>query len=236
MLAPPTPAGDPAVLEDTTGRRGRWMRRLGRTLSLLLVGWLVVLLVGGLGLTPVASLPFGDILRPSKGPQELVAPPKPREPSADDLRPARPASRATGASPTRAQRVSQPQPPTRVAPRRARTFTTQTPVRRRSIPAQAGGSSGRGGAAPPTTSPTVTPTPTSARGSKRSTAPGQSAGAPGQSGEAPGLSVTAAPGESGSAPGHTGTTPGRSESAPGQAKHETTTTTAALAPGPPQRP
>jgi hypothetical protein len=225
MLASPAPGGDPAVLEDTTGRRGRWMRRLGRTLSLLLVGWLVVLLVGGLGLTPVASLPFADILRPSQGPEELAAPPKPRRPSADDLRRARPLASRPTVSATR--RISQPPPPTRAAPRRARTFTTQPPVGRRSVPGQSVG----GGVAAPTT--TTTTTTGSATGSTTITAPGRSADAPGQTGEAPGLSVATAPGQSGSAPGDTGTTPGRSESAPGQAKQEATTTAATATPGPP---
>jgi hypothetical protein len=225
MVASPAPGGDPAVLEDATGRRGRWMRRLGRMLSFLLVSWLVVLLVGGLGLTPVASLPFADILRPSQGPEELAAPPTPRRPLADDLRRARPlVSRPTPVSATR--RISQPPPPTRAAPRRARTFTTQKRVTRRSIPAQPSTSLARGGAAP-------SPLTTTSAGSTTITAPGRSAVAPGQTGEAPGLSFTAAPGQSRSAPGHTGATPGRSESAPGQAKQETTTTAATPTPGPP---
>jgi hypothetical protein len=225
MVASPAPGGDPAVLEDATGRRGRWMRRLGRTLSLLLVGWLVVLLVGGLGLTPVASLPFADILRPSQGPEELAAPPTPRRPSADDLRRARPlVSRPTPVSATR--RISPSPPPTRAAPRRARTFTTQRPVRHRSIPGEPRGSAARDGAAP-------SPATTTSAGSTTIPAPGRSAGAPGQTGEAPGLSFTAAPGQSGSAPGQTGTTPGQSESAPGHAKQETTTPAATPTPGPP---
>src|SRR5688572_17759895 len=109
MLTSPAPSGDRAVLEDATGRRGRWMRRLGRTATVLVFGWLVVLLLGGLGLTPVADLPFAEVLRPSKGPEPLAAVPQPRKPSSEDLRPASPTAPPTTA-PTRAAVVS---PPTR---------------------------------------------------------------------------------------------------------------------------
>src|SRR5919106_1294872 len=109
MLASPAQSASRAILEDATGRRGRWMRRLGRTLSVLLVAWLFVLLVGGLGLTPVAGVPFADFLRPSEGPQELAAPPKPRKPTADDLRPARPLREPVVTSPSEAPIVSEPE-------------------------------------------------------------------------------------------------------------------------------
>src|SRR5918999_927352 len=107
MLESPAPSGGRAVLEDATGRRGRWMRRLGRTLTVLLLVWLVVLVGGGLGLTPVANLPLGGVLRPSEGPEPLAVLPKPRKPSADDLRPARPLA-ATTTPPTEAREASAP--------------------------------------------------------------------------------------------------------------------------------
>src|ERR687896_1689765 len=89
MLESSAPSGDRAVLEDLTGRRGRLMRRLGRTLTVLLLAWLVVLVGGGLGLTPVANLPLGDVLRPPQGPVPLAVLPKPKEAAAADLGPAR---------------------------------------------------------------------------------------------------------------------------------------------------
>jgi len=44
---------EPAVLEDASGRRARWMRRAGRAVFVLFLAWLVAIVLGGLGLTPV---------------------------------------------------------------------------------------------------------------------------------------------------------------------------------------
>lgn len=243
MLEPSAARGERAVLEDATGRRGRWMRRLGRTLTVLLLAWLVVLVGGGLGLTPVANLPFGDALRPSKGPEPLRALPKPRKPPAEDLRPALPLRTATSrapqtreaaatATPIRAPRTRSAGPVKRAKPVRRRPAPRQT-VRVSAPPPNAPTSPGRSGATPPTQG-TVTP-------------PGQASTTPGRSAEAPGHSLTTAPGSSGVAPGQTATTmPGRSGSAPGRTKTETVTatttapatTTLATKPGadPPGRP
>jgi hypothetical protein len=77
-----------AILEDPTGRRARWLRRAGRCVFLLFLGWLLAIVLGGLGLIPVAGIPFTHVLRPSQGPPALAKLPKPRQPSASDLRPA----------------------------------------------------------------------------------------------------------------------------------------------------
>jgi hypothetical protein len=77
-----------AVLEDPTGRRACWFRRVGRGVSLLFLAWLLAIVLGGLGLIPVAGIPFTHVLRPSQGPPALAKLPQPRPPSASDLRPA----------------------------------------------------------------------------------------------------------------------------------------------------
>ena len=83
--------GGQAVLEDPTGRRALWLRRVGRCVFLLFLGWLLAIVLGGLGLMPIAAIPFTHILRPSQGPPALVKLPQPRQPSRSDLQPAVPA-------------------------------------------------------------------------------------------------------------------------------------------------
>jgi hypothetical protein len=67
------------------------MRRAGRVVFLLFLGWLLAIVLGGLGLMPVAGIPLTRVLRPSQGPPPLAKLPKPLKPSASDLRPALPA-------------------------------------------------------------------------------------------------------------------------------------------------
>src|SRR5216684_2057425 len=80
--------GGSAVLEDPTGRRARWLRRAGRCVFFLFLGWLLAIVLGGLGLVPVAGIPLTHVLRPSQRPPPLATLPEPRKPSASDLRPA----------------------------------------------------------------------------------------------------------------------------------------------------
>ena len=183
MLASPAPRGGRAVLEDETGRRGRWMRRLGRTFALLVFGWLVILLLGGLGLAPVADLPFAEALRPSKGPEPLATLPKPRRPPARDLSPALPLATPTdvtaGAAP--------PSPSGEGRARSVRRVVPKPPRRARSTPRPAA-----------TPSAPVRPVPP---GRTRTAPPGRSAEAPGQSGATPPGQTRTTPGRSASAPG-----------------------------------
>src|SRR6476646_6859920 len=81
-------AGGSSVLEDPTGRRARWLRRAGRVVFVVFLGWLVAIVLGGLGLMPVAGIPLTHALRPSQGPPVLTKLPEPRPPSTSDLRPA----------------------------------------------------------------------------------------------------------------------------------------------------
>src|SRR6188474_1465458 len=80
--------GTRAILEDPQGRRALWMRRAGRVVFVLFLGWLLVIVLGGLGLIPVKGIPLVRAMRVSQGPPELTKLPAPAPPSASDLRPA----------------------------------------------------------------------------------------------------------------------------------------------------
>jgi hypothetical protein len=96
---PITPRPAPRrVLEDATGRRLHRMRWVGRAVALLFLVWLVIVILGGLGVGPVNRLPLGHILRPSSGPPPLPPALHPRQPTPADLVPARPAAGSPGAS------------------------------------------------------------------------------------------------------------------------------------------
>lgn len=88
-----TKTGDrvPAILEDPSGKRARWLRRGGRVVFLVFLAWLAATVLGGLGLIPVTGIPFAHVLRPTLGPPPIVKPLRPRQPSVSDLRPALPA-------------------------------------------------------------------------------------------------------------------------------------------------
>jgi hypothetical protein len=191
--------GGLAVLEDPTGRRARWMRRAGRLVFVVFLGWLLAIVLGGLGLMPVAGIPFTHVLRPSSGPPPLVKLPPPRLPSASDLRPALPAA----AFAARAGKPGRQAPP---AGSRGR--STLAPGQTKTTPA-GGVTRGRSTTAPGQTKTTPGGGVTHGRST---TAPGQTKTSPSQ-------------GRSTTAPGQTKTSPsqGRSTTAPGQTKTTTTT-------------
>jgi len=145
-----------AVLEDPTGRRARWLRRAGRCVFLLFLGWLLAIVLGGLGLMPAAGIPFAHVLRPSQGPPALAKLPQPRQPSASDLRPAVSAK-------VFAARVGG-------AGRRAPGSVIGSRGRSSSAPGRAGGSQGRSTRAPGQTK--TSPSSGVSQGRRR-TAPGQ---------------------------------------------------------------
>ena len=159
-----TGGGGRAVLEDPTGRRARWLRRAGRCVFLLFLAWLLAIVLGGLGLIPVAGIPFTHVLQPSQGPPPLAKLPQPRQPSALDLRPAVPAKvfaakvgKAGQEAPSRAT-VSHGKSAT--APGHTKTNPSTTV------------SHGKSATAPGQTKTTTTPSSTVSKG-KSSTAPGQ---------------------------------------------------------------
>jgi hypothetical protein len=186
------------VLEDPTGRRARWMRRAGRVVFIVFLGWLLAILLGGLGLAPVGGIPFTQSLRPSTGPAPLAKLPEPRQPSASDLRPAVPATAAaatTGAAGQQAQSV----------PVRQRGQSATAPGQTKTTTISA--SPGRSATAPGQTKTTTT----------AAASPGRSSTAPGQT------KTTTTNGRSSTAPGQTKATTtvshGRSSSAPRKQKH-----------------
>jgi hypothetical protein len=183
-------ARGPTVLEDPTGRRARWMRRAGRLVFVVFLAWLLAIVAGGLGLTPVPGIPFTHALRPSSGPPPLVKLPRPRPPTASDLRPA--LSAAAFAALARAGQ------------------TVGSPGRSASAPGQSRVPPGQSSLAPGQTK--TTPVGSVTRGhsttapGQTKTAPGQTKTAPGQTKTAPGHTKTTPAGRSTTAPGRTTTT------------------------------
>jgi hypothetical protein len=176
------------VLEDPTGRRRARMRRVGRGVAGLFTLWLVVLIVGGLGLAPVGGLPLSGVSRPSAQPPPLAR---------DALRP-----RTHARAPKPGQPLSAIPSNHGLKPRSQRT-ALGAPRDTVPVSSQAGGRAHRPGAkghrSPSGTSETASP------------AVGQPSAAP-----APAPKVTpgnrtassTVPGASGTAPGHLNDTPG----------------------------
>jgi hypothetical protein len=187
------------VLADPTGRRRRRLAIAGRVATTALGLWLVVLILGGLGLQPLAGLPIvGDL-----GAREAAPPALPERVQAAVAKHTTVAP-ATGA--VRAPVTTVPVPPRRpavTAPSRgktrqpARTTPVTRVVRTKTTP-------GRGPTSPapapgrPTTSPS-----TAAPGQTR-TPPGQTRTGPGPPTSTPG---TTSGGRGNAAPRGTVTTP-----------------------------
>lgn len=186
-----------SVLEDPTGRRARWLRRAGRVVFIVFLGWLLAIVLGGLGLVPVDGIPFTHALRPSAGPAPLAKLPQPRQPSALDLRPASPATAVANAG--AASQAAQ------LVPVRQRGQSGTAPGQTKTATVSA--SPGRSATAPGQTKTTTTATPSQGRSS---TAPGQTR-------------TTTTHGQRTTSPGHTQTTTtvshGQGSIAPGKQKH-----------------
>jgi hypothetical protein len=179
MPEPDPPAILPyQVLADPTGRRRRRMAIAGRVATTALGLWLVVLILGGLGLQPLAGLPLVGRL----GAREAAPPALPERVQAAVARGATvaPTTRAaqtpvtTVPVPSRRPAVTAPSrvktgPPARTTPKTGAKHTNTTPGLTSPAPA---------------TSPTTTKPSSTAPGqtgtSPSSTAPGQTRTAPGQ--------------------------------------------------------
>ena len=143
----PTPRSPPRrVLEDASGRRLRRMRWVGRAVALLFLVWLALVILGGLGVGPVARLPLGNVLRPSAGPPPLRHVPRPVAPAPADLVPALPAPVTAGATATT---PSAAPGKSAVAPGHTKTTLTKTTLTKTSP--------GRSGVAPGHTKATTVP-------------------------------------------------------------------------------
>lgn len=129
------------------------MRWVGRVVALLFLVWLALVILGGLGVGPVARLPLGNVLRASAGPPPLRHVPQPAPPAAADLVPALPAPVTAAAAAAAASARASTRGKSAVAPGHTKTTRTTT-------------SPGRSGAAPGHTSTSTT------RG-RSATAPGR---------------------------------------------------------------
>ena len=188
----PAPA---AVLEDPTGRRRRRLRVAGRVLAVALTLWLVALVLGSVGLSPVPGVPFAHVLRPIGPPPATKKLPTPEPPTAADLEPALP--------PTHSTTAVAPQP-VRVAGQLGtrRTTSVQSPAAKR-----------RGVGSP--RSVVVHTMPPAVDGAAAPAAQGPKV-AHANNSKAPATTTTtttttATPGRSGTAPGQAGTARGRSK-------------------------
>jgi hypothetical protein len=184
-----------AVLEDPSGRRRRVLRVLARGVAIVLTLWLVALVLGAAGLSPVPGIPFTHALRPA-------APP----PALDRMRaPAAPASTHRRARSTPA--ATSERAAARVAPRHAAQLPATV------APRLNGPAFHR---MPTTTKPAIahTPAPTAAPNASTAPAPASRrptwAGSGGTTTTTSGTTTTPTTGgRSGSAPGRSGITPGQ---------------------------
>ena len=196
------------VLADPTGRRRHRMAIAGRAATIALGLWLLVLMLGGLGLQPLAGLPIvGDLGAGDTAPPALPE----RVQIARDTR----TSMAPGA---RAPEATAPVTPLPAgAPRRRAETQAPGPARRR----------------PSRKSPT--PNPTKPSGDRpagtlpATTAPGSTGTLPGSKPPAPAPART--PGPSTSAPGQQRTPPGQAKPGPGRPVTTPGTTRAASGSG-----
>jgi hypothetical protein len=208
------------VLADLTGRRRRRLAIAGRVGTAVLGLWLVVLILGGLGLQPLAGLPIVGHL----GVREAAPPALPERVQAAVIRgggvaPTRqvaPAPAGTVVVPLRRPTVTtlsgaKPRPP-------AQTTPAGVPKGTKTIPGRA------------LTSPALAPSPTTT--SPSSTATGQTQTPPGQTQTQPDQTQTQ-PGQTQTGTNPSSTAPGQTRTAPGQTKTGTgpPTTTPGTTPG-----
>ena len=175
------PSGESTILEDPTGRRRRLMRLAGRAVAVILSLWLAALLFAGIGVGPLANIPFARIVHPSAALPALPTSLRPTPPTAADLKPARPAKQIAGLL-TSAPPVANAQPPTttgqggtrpRTSPGKGAPQATTAPAPSSTRRSQASPTGQvRGGGKNTTSSSTTTTT---------TTTPGRSGVAPGQS-------------------------------------------------------
>jgi hypothetical protein len=71
------PATGGHVLEDPTGRRARLVTRAARLVGAAFLVWLVLLVVGGIGLLPAGGVPFGKLILPEHKAPPHAAPQAP---------------------------------------------------------------------------------------------------------------------------------------------------------------
>jgi hypothetical protein len=190
------------VLADPTGRRRRRLAIAGRVATTVLGLWLVVLLLGGLGLQPLAGLPIvGDLGAGDAAPPAL---PERVQAAVDRRNTVAPATESVKAPvttvPGRSRRPPVAAPPRSKSRSPARRTPGTTPGRTRTPPGRSKTTPGVGPTSPRPSRPT----------GPSATAPGQTRTPPGQTKTGPGPPTSTpgtTPGGSGNAPGRTKTTP-----------------------------
>lgn len=187
------------VLADPTGRRRRRLAIVGRVATTALGLWLVVLILGGLGLQPLAGLPIVGHL----GVREAAPPALPERVQAA-------VARGATVAPT-ARAV---QAPVTTVPVRSRRPAVTAPSRaKKRAPARTTPATAPGHAKTTLTSPAPAPSPPTT--SPSSTAPGQTRVPPGQTKTGTSPSSTA-PGQTKTGTGPPTTTPGTTPGASGK--------------------
>jgi hypothetical protein len=196
--APHGPRGS-AVLEDPTGNRRRRLRIVARLIALAMSIWLVALLLGAVGITPVGKVPFVRVFKPPASPPIIHELPRPRPPSVAELQPAlpavsapsrtvatRPAAPLVGTAPTKHTRSLRR--PAATTPNGTTTPSATTTPSGKTTPANRGKGQGQGR---PTT--TTTPTTTSTTPGRSGTAPGHTTTPSGKSKQTTGTSTAPTP-------------------------------------------
>jgi hypothetical protein len=169
-----------AVLEDPTGNRRKRLRIVARLIALSMSIWLVALLLGAVGITPVGSIPFVRVFKPPASPPVIHRLPRPRRPTVAELQPALPATsarRSTAAVQRAVPLVAKKAPVGHTRKVRAPAPTTPATPTPPTTHGRANGKA-KGKPHPATTTPTTTST------------------TPGQSGTSPGHTRTTPPGKS----------------------------------------
>ena len=186
------PAAGAAVLEDPSGKRRKRLRLVARAIALALTLWLIALVLGGVGLSPVPGVPFAHILKPAAPPTTRHLP-KPAPPTASDLAPALPANSSRTAVAAQPVPVAG-QPTTRhVTGKQTPAATKRHAVAVHTMPPAVDGAPAAGAPGAPTHANNgkhVGTTTTTTTTTSTTTTPGRSGSAPGQTGTAPGRSRT----------------------------------------------
>jgi hypothetical protein len=168
------------VLEDPTGNRRKRLRIVARLVALSMSMWLVALLLGAVGITPVGSIPFVRVFKPPASPPVIHTLPRARRPTVAELQPALPATPAQSstAAVQRAVPLVAKKAPLGHTPKLRAPATTTPAIP--TTPTTHGRANGKAKAKPQpaTTTPTTTST------------------TPGQSGTSPGHTRTTPPGKS----------------------------------------
>ena len=124
------------------------MRWVGRIVAILFLVWIVIIVLGGLGVGPAGRLPLGHVLQPSSGPPAIRLVPRPVQPAPADLAPALPAAALPPVGVTAPTRRHALKPKATKAPGRSASAPGHTQTRRTTKTTKSATVHGRSGSAP----------------------------------------------------------------------------------------